>query len=154
MNFNIDIKDEWIDEELLGNAVQSTIINKVTSKIIEENKIKIENLITQKVKAVIDNSLQEIIDTELERLISEGMVIGLYGKTKGERITLKQYIEELFLRSSGWSNPQDHITRVAKAFGEGLKLQYNNAFANRIVMNMKEQGLLKDEVVQILLESK
>lgn len=45
-----------------------------------------------------------------------------------------------------------YIDGIAKEFAKEMEVQYSSAFANKIVMNMKDQGLLKDEVVQILLE--
>jgi len=57
----------------------------------------------------------------------------------------------LFFKNTGWNNPERVLKAIAMEFGKELKLQYNNMFANKIVQNMKEQGLLKDEVVQILL---
>jgi hypothetical protein len=85
----------------------------------------------------------------LSDLVATGVLV-----RKGEEITMIEHLKSVFHNHHGWNSPDKKMEAIANKFGKELKLQYNNAFANKIVSNMKEQGLLKDEVVQILLEGK
>jgi len=89
----------------------------------------------------------QIIDSTLTGLIAAESIM-----INGKPVTIVDHVKGIFKNNHGWSNPHSQLERLAKDFGKEIKLQYNNAFANKIVSNMKEQGLLKDEVVQILLE--
>lgn len=150
MQFKIDLEDFWLEEDdNIEDALKSHIINSVTHKIIQSIQVKVDAQITKSVNEVISEKLDKVIDDQLDKLIDAGVITH-----QREEISIVDHIKNLFLQNSGWSQPNTKIEKVAKAFGNELKLQYNNAFANKIVQNMKEQGLLKDEVVQILLEGK
>ena len=90
-----------------------------------------------------------IIDSTISDFIATGTIIS--GKSE---VPLKAHLRRIFDNHHGWNSTDDKMKKIAKSFGDELKLQYNNVFANKIVQNMKEQGLLKDEVVQILLSDK
>ena len=148
MQFKIDLEDFWLEEDdNIEDALKSHIINSVTHKIIQSIQVKVDAQIAKRVNEVISEKLDKVIDDQLDKLIDAGVIT-----YQREEISIVDHIKNLFLQSSGWSQPNTKIEKVAKAFGNELKLQYNNAFANKIVQNMKEQGLLRDDVVQILLE--
>lgn len=67
-----------------------------------------------------------------------------------EQKTVQKHIQDLFERSHGWSNPNQRVADIASKFGQELKVQYNNLFAMNIVSNLKEQGMLKDDVAAML----
>jgi len=149
VKFSIEIDEFWLEDEDLSEALQAHIKRSVVTEISDNIKEEVETKITEKVTEVINDKVAQIIDSTLTDLIATGTIL----KNK-ESISIVSHVKDLFMRNSGWSNANSHIERIAKRFGEELKLQYNNVFANRIVQNMKEQGLLKDEVVKILLEDK
>lgn len=150
MIFTIDIEDFWLHDgtelaDELRRTITKDVVGKISTSIKEQVNAQIskqvEELIHSKIELIIDNTLSECIDNE---------VIAPHGKP----VSITDHVKDLFMCNHGWNNPEKKLARLAKDFGEDLKLQYNNAFANKIVSNMKEQGLLKDEVVKILLEGK
>jgi hypothetical protein len=149
MKFSINLEEFWMDEDSgdLECELKKDITNAVTQKIMSEIKDKIDEEIKDKVTNFVDARMSVIINDALEQCINNDTIKPRHGS----EIKISSYIKDQFENDSGWGNPDKHINKIAKSFGEELKLQYNNLFANKIVQNMKEQGLLKDEVVQILL---
>ncbi len=146
MKFTVEVEDFWLEEAELATELQGLIKRQVVNDIAVSIKGKVEEQIAKKVKDTIDQKIALIIDTVLTDLIATSVIV----VNKAE-ISISDHVKNIFQNNHGWHNPADQMKRIAKKFGDELKLQYNNAFANKIVANMKEQGLLKDEVVQILL---
>lgn len=150
MKFTIDIEEFWAeDDENLSEALQNNVKYSVINTILSKIQDQVDRQITDKALEIIDSRLEEIIDTRIAEVVDTETI-----RRYGEEIPIVDHIKKIFQDNTGWNNADAKIARVAKEFGEELKLQYNNAFANKIVQNMKEQGLLKDEVVSILLEDK
>ncbi len=150
MRIEIEIKDFWLDSECdIEKALKDHVIHEAVSQITKSIKDKVDMQITLQVQKVLDARLAFVISERIAELVQTGVII----KDKKE-ISLVEHIKQLFHQNHGWDRPHDIMERIAKKFGEELKAQYNNIFATKIVMGLKEQGMLKDEVVQILLEGK
>jgi len=149
MKFTIEVEEFWIEEEDLTDELKGHIKRSVVHQISENIKDKVESQITKKVREVIEEKVAIIIDGTLTDLVATGMIT-----IDRKEISIQDHCKSIFKQSHGWGRPMDQLERLAKKFGEEIKLQYNAAFANKIVANMKEQGLLRDDVVQILLEGK
>lgn len=150
MKFTVEVEEFWLDEEEdLTEALQGHVKREVVRKISESVKDKVEKQIVKKLDEVIEQKLALVIDSSLADLVATGMIT--YNRSE---VSIVDHIKHRFQSNSGWGDPSSHIDDIAKKFGAELKAQYNNVFANKIVQNMKEQGLLKDEVVQILLGDK
>ena len=150
MKFIIDIEDFWLEEEELTNALQTHIKREVVNQISQDVREQTQKQITEKLQDVIKQKIEIVIDSTLTDLVATGM---LYQNSKNE-ISIVDYIKNVFTKNAGWSNPKAQIEKIAKDFTLELKAQYNTVFANRLVVNMKEQGFLKDDLVQVLLEEK
>lgn len=147
MKFTIEVDDFWLDEDDdIASGLRSHICHDVVCKISKSIEDKVQTQITAKVNEVIDEKMTLVIDSTLSDLVATSLI-----KSGSKEITIEQHLKDAFQHNHGWSNPTSKMEAIAKKFGDELKLQYNNAFANKIVQNMKAQGLLKDEVVQILL---
>ena len=146
MKFTVEVEDFWLEEEELAAELQGHVKSEVVREISASIKDKVEKQITTQVKEVLDQKISLVIDTVLTDLVATGVIV-----SDRKEITIVEHVKNLFQKNHGWSNPTQQMERIAKKFGDELKLQYNNIFANKIVQNMKQQGLLKDEVVQILL---
>ena len=149
MKFTVEVEDFWLDEEELTASLQSHIKREVVHEIAESIKTKVEKQVTDKVNEVINEKIALVIDSTLTDLIADGMIV-----RNRETISIVDHVKSVFQSNTGWSNPTRQLEALAKKFGEEMKAQYNAAFANKIISNMKEQGLLKDDVVKILLEGK
>ena len=149
MKFIIDIEDFWLDEDddiepALKRHITTSVVVQITKAI--EDKVNTE--VAEKVTETIEAKLNPVIDAKIIDLMATGMII-----KNREPVSIDKHIKNIFEQSMGW-NAGEQIKKFAKKFGEEMKLQYNAAFANQIVANMKEQGFLKDDVTQILLGGK
>ena len=155
MIFKVKVDNFWLDEENLSEALQRKIANEVVKKISESIQPQIDTLLLEKVNEAIGMKLEPMIDDMLMKFLSEGVITPkkAYNSATPDPVTIEDHMRSLFQANTSW-NAGEQIKNFAKKFGEDLKLQYNAAFANQIVSNMKEQGFLKDEVTQILLGGK
>jgi len=149
MKFTVEVEDFYLEEEELTKALVDHVKHDVVCQIKASIKDQVQRDIADAVKNTIEIMLKPIIELELAEVVSKKTIM-----INRSEISIEDHVKKMFMDNSGWSNPNQCIERVAKAFGQELKEQYNVAFANRIVANIKEQGLLKDEVVQLLLGGK
>jgi len=149
MKFIIEVEDFWLDEEEIEDALKSHILTSAVVQIKASIQEQIDKTITAKVTETVKKSLDSMIDVRLTELVETGTM--MYNK---QEISINQYLKNTFETCRGWDNPKSQIEAYAKKFCAELKLQYNAAFATKVVMGMKEQGLLKPELVQMLLEEK
>lgn len=147
MKFIIDVDGFWIEDDDLEPALKRHIIYECVKKINETIKEKVDSEVTKRVSEVVDSRLSHVINQEIERLVEGGLLM-----KNGKEGKISEYIQDQFHRNHGWNKPHDIIEKIAKRFGEELKAQYNTIFASKIVQNMREQGMLKDDVAQLLLE--
>lgn len=150
MKFTVELEDFWFEEdEDLSESLKAYIKRDVVHQIAKSIEGQVEKEITRKVSETISDKMSVVIDSTLSELVDNGFI------TKNNKeIPLVEHVKDIFNSHHSWNSPEAKLEKLAKRFGEEMRLQYNNAFASKIVSNMKEQGLLKDEVVQILLEGK
>lgn len=147
MKFIIEVDDFWLEEDELTDALESHIKNAVVHQISASIKDKVELQIAKKVTEVIDQKVSLIIDDKLTDLIATETIKPRHGR----EISIRDHVKELFEGGTGWNSPEKQIAGLAKEFGVEMKAQYNAVFASNVVQGLKEQGLLKDDVVQMLL---
>lgn len=156
MKFNITIdledtlSDMFCDESTdIEDALKGEIINSVVREVLPRMKENIDKKIGDRINEIIKNRVDSTVEATLNKAIDDGVI-----SINGRGTTVKEHIQDLFTNHRGWNNPEDRIVKVSKEFASELKLQYNNVFAMKIVSNMKEQGLLKDDVALMLTEKK
>jgi len=149
MKFTIEVEDFWLEEEEITEALQSHIKMEVVREIQKGIKDKVEDQIAVKIKETIDQKIALVIDTVLTDLVTTGVIT----RSRVE-ISIVDHIKNVFQANTGWNSPTEQIAKLAKGFGAEMKAQYNAVFASNVVQGMKEQGLLKDDVVQMLLNDK
>lgn len=150
MKFIVELDDFWMgDDDELERKLKSYIISSVYTQISNSIKNNVEEQISKKILDITNRKLNHIIDTKLSECLARQTIV-----VNHKEITIEENVRNIFQNNANWNYPTATLEAIAKNFVAELKLQYNNMFANRIVQNMKEQGLLKDEVVQILLSDK
>ena len=150
MIFKIELDDFWMDEDdNIESSLKTYIISDVVRTIKKSIEDKINEQIVEKVDEAMDKQLGIVINSTLAELMSTKIIT-----VNKEQVTIEDHLKDIFEKNIGWRNPAEQIKQFAKKFGENMKVQYNAAFANQIVVNMKEQGFLKDDVTKILLEGK
>lgn len=156
MKFTVELEEFWLEDggdiEYIESELKREIIREVTSKIRESLSEKVNEEIYEKVKEFTISRMSVVINEEIAKCIETGVIESRRTGTKKE-ISINEHVKEMFVSNSGWGSADHYISKIAKEFGEELKLQYNNVYANKIVQNMKEQGFLKDDVAQMLLGS-
>lgn len=149
MKFTVEVEDFWLEEEELKEALVSRIKRDVVFQILESVKKQTESQIKIKLQEVIKQKIDLVIDSTLTDMVAAGTIID-YGK----EISIVDHVKNVFQDNNTWSDPTRQIASIAQDFTEELKKQYNVVFANNIVQKMKEQGFLKDDLVQVLLTGK
>jgi hypothetical protein len=150
MKFTVDVSDFYLDEESeLEPALKAHLIHQIISKITKEIEEKVQKEVSIKALQLVADRLSSVIDNKLDEMVATGVIT-----VSGKQVSIVDHIKTVFENSHGWSNPSKQIQEFAKKFGESMKAQYNVVFANQIVVSMKEQGFLKDEVVNLLLTEK
>lgn len=143
------VHDMMCDEKTdFNEAVKSEITRSVVSGVKSGIQQQIDKLVSERINpqitALIDAKVYETLDV----LIAAGDM-----KVRGETVKIVDFVRNHFESNSGWNNPREQISEIAKSFGKELKLQYNNVFAMNIVKNLSEQGLLNDDVAKMLLSA-
>jgi hypothetical protein len=149
MKITFDLEDFWMEAEegTLEENLKDHITNSVVHEVRKSIQEQVDTEITKGVTSHIEGVLSEIIQGQIAKCIDTGFIT-----RHREEVKITDHVSEMFNNHSSWGNPDKKLEQLAKSFAEDFKAQYNNVFASKIVQNMKEQGLLKDEVVQILLK--
>ena len=149
MKFTIEVEDFWIEDGDLSTALTAHIKRSVIVDITKSIEDKVEKAVSEKVSARIDEKLDAVIDNTVSDMLEAGMIT-----INRQPISIVQHIKNMFEKGHGWNDPRRQMEAIAKKFGAELKAQYNNIFAAQIVENMREQGMLKDDVAKLLLNKK
>lgn len=146
MKFIVDVADCYIDSEDLEQVLTDQILSRLAKDIRKITGDALEKSIRLKVETLVNDEMTDVVATTMKRLTEEATII-----VRGKEVTIENHLKDIFQDSSGWNNPEKRMKEIAHEFGRELKLQYNNVFANKIVLAMKEQDMLKDDVVKVLL---
>ncbi|WP_343743134.1 hypothetical protein [Herbaspirillum huttiense] len=149
MKITIDVSEFWLEEQEIEEGLKSAIKQEVISAICAEIKEKVNTQITAAIKAEIDSRTAEIIESHLAEFVKAGVIGSNNGR--GGSVPFQQYFKELFESNTGWRSPTQTIADLAKKFGDELKARYDVVFANRIVVKLNEQGMLKEDVARLLI---
>lgn len=150
MKFIVELEDFWLDEEEeIAPALKAYILSEVVRKVSKSIEEKTAKEIIDRVNKLMEERMGPVIDSTITELMETETIV-----INGKPVLIKDRLKGLFQANTGWSNPADQIRHFAKQFGDEMKLQYNAAFANQIVAQMKVQGFLKDEVTELLLGGK
>lgn len=147
MKFTVEVEDFWLEEEQLSDALCSRVKSDVVIEITKNIEELTKRQITEKINEVMNKKISLVIDNVLTDLVATGIIT-----VNRQEISIEDYIKKVFMENHGWGNPREQIAKIAKSFTAELKKQYDMVFANEIVVKMKEQGFLKDDLVQVLLK--
>jgi len=152
MKFKVEIEDFYLDrEEDIEPSLKQFVINSVVQTINKQIEKRIEDTINLQVKQLIEKHLTLQIQKQVLDFVINGKVKGRY--TSNKEISIEQYIKEDFEHNSGYSSPHEKIAELAKTFGDELKRRYDLLFASQIVAKLNTNGLLKEDVAKMLIET-
>jgi hypothetical protein len=151
MKIIVDLEDFWPEEEEgdLPEQIKKHVIWDVTRQVWNDVRTEVKRELQAQITQTIDSQLKDVIAETISDEVDKGVI---NNRGLGDPIKITDHVRNLFHNKSGWCDADKKIERIAADFAKELKLQYNNVFAAKIVDNMKKQGLLKDEVTQLLLE--
>ena len=152
MKIQIEIDDFYLDEESeLEPALKRYVINEVVSKINKQIEDKVNDTITRQVKQQVEKQLLTKTNKIIDEFIEKGKIKGDY--SSDPEITVEQHIKNKFNNKNGWGNPSEQIAKLAEKFGAELRNRYDLLFATQIVKKLDKEGLLKENIAKMLLET-
>ena len=152
MKFTVEVEDFYLDKEGdIESQLKSSVVRDVVSQITKSIESKINDAITLEVKRQVEKSLYRNVQKIVKTVVETGKIKGRYSNDND--MTIEEWVKHDFQNNSGYSSPKDHIEKLAKQFGDELKKRYDLLFATNIVVKLKENGLLKDDAVKMLLET-
>ena len=148
MHIKIDLADFYLDsDDHLESALREHVKSEVVREIWKRISDAVQTQITQQVSKVIEEQVNARVAATVDMLIEKGEIV-----RNRETIKITDHITKLFAENNAWNNVGDPIKRLAESYAKQLKDRYDIAFANRLVVKINEQGLLKEDVARLLLE--
>jgi len=150
MEIKINVEDFYLDgktdlEEGLKAYVKREVLNEINKSI----QARVEEHITRKVKEEVEKHLYTMINKKIgELILSENIIVS------GKEIAIVDHIKNVFQNTTGWNYPTENIKKIAEAFGKEMKSRYDLAFASHVVSKLQENGMLKDNIADLLIEGK
>lgn len=151
MKFIIEVDDFWLEDQEIEEGLKNHVKYEVLREIKLSIKDQVERTITKVIKEKVSKSLEKTIQKEVTKAVTDIKIPNSFGS---ESKTLQEHIIYDFNQNSRYRDPKRQIEESAKKFGTELKNRYDMLFASQIVIKMGEQGLLKDGVLDALIEKK
>jgi len=163
LNITVDLEDLFVETREDGEIIN--IQEEIKSEIVSKVKSEVWALFSKTAKEEINTllireitSIKDILITEKirELLISAKIRKSTFDKSE---ITVTDYILEQLKGTYGettkTSNEIDKVvSNNAHIITNQLKNRYDMLFASQLVNNMKQAGMLKDDVAKLLLPEK
>lgn len=150
MKIDINVTDFYLDEnDNLEQGLKNLIKQEVITSINKSIKARVEEQITMEVKDTVEKLLYKQISADIKEVLETGTTKSRSDSSK--QVLFKDYVRECFNYNGGWTSFEENIKKLAQAFSAELKQRYDLLFASQIVVKMQEQGLLKEDVVKLLL---
>lgn len=149
MKITIDVSEFYLGEDTdLEQGLKDYVSGQVIKHIFKSIEKRVEEHIERRVKDEIEQKLSRFINKTIEDLIATESII-----RDGKTTTIADHIKNQFQNGYGWNNPQEAIKKLADQFGKELKARYDLQFASHVVAKLNEQGMLKDDIAKLILES-
>lgn len=148
MKFTIEIEDFYIEEGDIESSLKDHIKADVVSQIYAKIKDKVDEHITRRVKADVEEKMHRFMNVAIEEIIRTEKFT--YNR---EEISLSDYIKKEFANNQSYRTPTETIQKLAKQFADEMKGRYDLLFASQLVAKMSNNGMLKEDVAKILLDS-
>lgn len=141
------ISDMYADQESdISVAIKDQIIMGVSREILRKIDDEVTQEILLKVSGIANEKIAEVANNTISRVLSGGII-----NTRKGKMSIDEHILNLFNNHQNWNSPEAYLEKKAKQFATDMKARADVIFATKIVMNIKEQGLLKDGVAEMLL---
>ena len=133
-------------ESDLSTAIKDQIVSNVSRAVLNKIDDRVNEEILLKVSNVANERIASMVDSVVAKALSGGTI-----KTRQGDISIDEHILNLFNNHHSWNSPEAYLGKKAKEFAADMKARADVVFATKIVMNIKDQGLLKDGVAEMLI---
>ena len=152
----VDLEDLFVEgeETTITEEVKSAIMAKIKQEAIGNLSKQSLEVISHQIKEELAASIPTIVTSRISEVISNNKI--RKASYNEDLITIQEYIEKEISNKYATSSDIDRylhsvVNQQAKDIAEELKTRYDANFALQIVNNMKNMGMLKDDVSQMLL---
>lgn len=146
MKITVEVDDFWIEESHLESELKRHVTFAVLTEIKASIKKQVEDEITKVLTEETRLAVSALVQDKQDEFMKNGTL------ANGKKFT--DCIKEIFEDKSSWNSPRNAVTQAADDFAKSLRARYDHVFANKIVVGLKEQGLLRSDVVELLLGEK
>lgn len=150
MKIQIEIDDFYLDNEDIEQSLKDFLIKECVNKISKSIEKKIDDQIERTVKNMLEKAMIKQIALKVDTFLIEGKV---KSRRSSELVPILKAIEEEYEYGSGWQSIKEAIGKKAQTFAEDLKKRNDFLFASQIVAKLNDNGLLKENVAKMLLET-
>ncbi|MGL5913110.1 MAG: hypothetical protein ACRCZB_03010 [Bacteroidales bacterium] len=148
LKVELELDDLWTNEEgSLSKELVSSIKSAVVYELRNKYEADIKSLISSEIINEIKNHCKDSIENEFSKFFKEGK-IDRYGK----QVTVSECIEQYFSDSECNRYFNKFMNEFTEMFCKEKKKEYDRVFANKMVRNLGNLGLLKDELLDCLLK--
>lgn len=135
-----------LKEEVVNSIVKDSkegVLKKIKEPILKE--------IQERVKILVQDSYGKEIEKAVEKFVKNGKVKERYSS---EELSVEQWIENNFqTRFENGNNLDGIVEKKVKALSAEIRSRYDMLFASQIVIKLNEQGLLKENVINTILDN-
>ncbi|MDZ7658036.1 hypothetical protein [Fodinibius sp.] len=155
MKFNVEVEIDWIhSEDSLDEGIQKKLKREVVKKIWDKIEDKVDEQVMKVAEERVNQHMDEKIQKEASVLAKSGKFSPSSRYYKGpEDPTIEEYMRYQFSGKSKL-NIEEVLKDRAEKIAEKLKDKYDIHFAQQVILKMRDQNLLKDDVEGALFESK
>ena len=148
MLFKIELDDFYLDDDLdLEPELKAYIKREVVFEIWKKISAKVDEAVTAIVQAQVEQQMAVRIEAIIDQCVQNGEIT-----RNREKVKITEHVQNAFMNNYRWDNVNDHVKKLAHGFADDLKKRYDAVFANRLVVKINEQGMLKEDVARMLLE--
>lgn len=152
MKITIDLEDLYpeLEEGNLNEQIKEHISGHLLHEIWKKTEVIIKDYCDTEIKKQINDLLYKKVSAKItDVLLNEKLK-----KWGNDTITINEWIpKELERLTLDRNYLGDAVTKLAKETSDSIKKRYDLLFATQIVSKIAEQGLLKDDVAKLLLDS-
>jgi|HubBroStandDraft_4_1064222.scaffolds.fasta_scaffold341984_2 hypothetical protein len=150
MKFTVELDEFWLSEDRdLEPELKKYVVKDVVRQVNDSLKDQIENSITVAVK----EQIVALMDGRIAALVEEVIKTEkLKNGSQKDGISIVEYIKQYFQNNNSYRSADEVIKKEATKFGNDMKARYDLLFASQLVAKLHESGMIKEDVIKLLLQ--
>lgn len=156
VNVEVNLNDIWPEYDdnsgaSLGKQVEENIAYSVKQQVYSIVKDKVEAKMVQAVKDAVEREIDARVSVYIQNYIDNGVMPSSYATT--EKKTIKEWAESQLTEQRVLQGIVSRMEQVAKNFTKDMEKKYDMFYATKIVMGLKETGMLEQGKLEQLFNS-